>query len=101
MPLPIRILKSLCLTSLLLAAFDGGRYLTAGGFNADLPMRSLFDFLLIDVILGFLIAFSIMRLPDKKRIFGAFASIALAFAIGVGITTIMPVFVSLKHWHYC
>jgi hypothetical protein len=89
MPLSIRILKSLCLASLMLAAFDGGRYLTMRGFNVEIPVRTRYDLLLIDLALAFLVTFGVTYLPQNKRIVGAMACIVLAFSVGVGTTVIM------------
>ena len=87
-PLSRRLLKALGLASLMLAAFDFGRYMAVRGYDVKFPLRARFDLLLIDMALGFLIGLGVLYLPSKTRLFVALAVIALAFSTGVGITAI-------------
>ena len=85
MPLSIRVLKSVCLASLLLVAFDAGRYLEAlERYGVALPMRTQFVPLLIDLGLGFLVGLGVTYIPGKPRIFVALAVLAIAYSVGVG-----------------
>lgn len=81
--LSARILKSLCFASLLLAAFDAGRYVATRIVHRDIVLRTQVDSLLIDLYLGFLVAFGVMHLPGPMRKLGMWASLALAFLMGV------------------